>query len=831
MLHGLTEERLDAFLQLFDTVYFDEAHHVPASTWNRVFTRLKGLRVAGFTATPFRLDGERVPGKIIYQFPLHQAQEQGYFRKINFIAIDEPDTSVADREIAKRAVTQLRLDRNAGLQHILLARAGTKLRAERLYHEIYRDIAPDLSPVLIHSGVKQRRTLLKEIHTGQHKIIVCVDMFGEGFDMPALKIAAMHDIQKSLAITLQFTGRFTRSQPGLGSATLVANLGDAKVQDAIEDLYAEDADWNALIPQLSARANLAHIELSEFIERMQPAGQNRGAFDLGMLRPKTSTVIYQAAGFSPKLYRKVIRRSSKVHRTWISHDRDMCVFITATALPIDWAHIKEVNDEIWDLFILYHDRESGLLFIHSSQTSTLHNSLANAVTKSRAKLISGEQMFRALSGFSRLVFQNVGLYGRGKLRFRMYTGYDVSEAISPLTQAGTMKSNIFGVGYERGHRGSIGVSYKGRLWSMTSSSIPEWQNWCQKVATKVLDHRIQTDGFLAHTLVPTEIHAFPDSPILSILMPDEWLFAPADIRIAANLTILSADSVGVSSWIRHSSQQVDLVLALGENTTETFTMEWSQHGFQVLQTSGIPITIDVGDGTVRAAEYFTDNPPVLFLPNGSEVRGSRLLAYPKQLPHLFDTNQVRVLDWQGIPLRFESKWKNGVLRQASVQGRLIEDRLRSENTFVIDDDDAGEAADVVEILQGEQEILFRLYHCKYAHGQEPGVRMADLYEVCGQAIRSSRLVSNPEALLQHLERRDSAPLLNGRPTRFEKGDASALRKLRRRIDRFRSRFEIAIVQPGLSRAALTPEAATVLAAADSYVRELIDTPLVVYASK
>lgn len=830
MLQLLTDQSLDAFIQLFDTVYFDEAHHVPASTWKRVFSRLGSQRTAGFTATPFRLDGERVPGKIIYQFPLRQAQEHGYFRKINFVAVDEPDTAVADREIATKAIEQLRSDRAAGLQHVLLARAANKMRAEHLFEHIYCEIAPDLSPVLIHSGVKQRRALMKAVRDGAHQIIVCVDMFGEGFDMPALKIAAMHDIHKSLAITLQFTGRFTRTDRRFGSATLIANVGDSRVQEAIEELYSEDADWNLLIPELSARANVGHVELSEFLDQMQTVGPDQGAFDLGMLRPKTSTVIYRAPRFSPRLYRNALRRQSKVHRAWISRDRDLCVFITATALPIDWASVKEVNDEVWDLFVLLYDKDRELLYIHSSQKSTLHGALANAVTENRAQLISGEQMFRALSGFSRLVFQNVGLYGRGKMRFRMFTGYDVSEAISPITQAGSVKSNIFGVGYENGRRGSIGVSYKGRLWSMTSSSIPEWRKWCQSVATKVLDERIETDGFLAHTLVPSEIDALPVSPILAVLMPDEWLFAPDEIRLNANLTAFPVDAVSPSSWNRISPQQVELIIAFGENLTINFDMQWSQRGFQVRQTTRIPVTIDLGEGAISVAEHLTANPPILLLANGSEVRGARLLAYPEQLPHLFDVNQVRVINWQGVPLRFESKWKNGVMRPASVQGRLIEERIQCENTFVIDDDDAGEAADVVEILQGEHEVLFRLYHCKYAHGQEPGVRTADLYEVCGQAIRSSRLISNPEALLQHLERRETKGLLNGRPTRFEKGDVNGLRKLRRRIDRFRSKFEIAIVQPGLSRVALTPEAATVLAAADGFVREFTGTPLVVYAS-
>lgn len=111
------------------------------------------------------------------------------------------------------------------------------------------------------------------------------------------------------------------------------------------------------------------------------------------------------------------------------------------------------------------------------------------------------------------------------------------------------------------------------------------------------------------------------------------------------------------------------------------------------------------------------------------------------------------------------------------RGRLIEERVLSESSLAIDD--AGEAADVVEILQGEHEVLFRLYHCKYAHSDKPGVRMADLYEECGQAIRSSRRIGNPEALLLHLERRETGTLLNGRPKRFEKGEVNALRKLGR----------------------------------------------------
>ena len=54
------------------------------------------------------------------------------------------------------------------------------------------------------------------LQNGEAHIVVCVDMFGEGFDQPNFKIAALHDPKKGLAVTLQFIGRFTRVGDGNG---------------------------------------------------------------------------------------------------------------------------------------------------------------------------------------------------------------------------------------------------------------------------------------------------------------------------------------------------------------------------------------------------------------------------------------------------------------------------------------------------------------------------------------------------------------------------------------------------------------------------------------
>src|SRR5205807_6230356 len=123
-------------------------------------------------------------------------------------------------------------------------------------HETYTHLAPEFCPILVHSkqSIEERRASMQMLNDRKTRVVVCVDMLGEGFDLPELKIAALHDVHKSLAVTLQFTGRFTRDQANVGDATIVANVADARVEEALEALYGEDPDWNLLLRQLTEEA-------------------------------------------------------------------------------------------------------------------------------------------------------------------------------------------------------------------------------------------------------------------------------------------------------------------------------------------------------------------------------------------------------------------------------------------------------------------------------------------------------------------------------------------------------------------------------------------------
>lgn len=85
----------------FDTVLVDEAHHVPAKTWEQILVNMNAAKQVLFTATPFRLDRKEIKGEMIYTYPLSMAYNDGIFGEIEYIPIDEAPNK--DYLIAKRA--------------------------------------------------------------------------------------------------------------------------------------------------------------------------------------------------------------------------------------------------------------------------------------------------------------------------------------------------------------------------------------------------------------------------------------------------------------------------------------------------------------------------------------------------------------------------------------------------------------------------------------------------------------------------------------------------------------------------------------------------------
>lgn len=276
------------FAQHCSHLFIDEAHHVEAPTWSLFKKSFENSRIVQFTATPFREDGKQLEGKIIFRYPLHKAQEEEYFRPIKFETVHIYDKADADKAIADKAVVCLRANLASG--QVLMARVSTVKRAKQVF-QLYSQHA-DLSPIEMHTGLsaKARESATKKLLSGEARIVVCVDMLGEGFDLPELKIAAFHDIRKSLAVTLQLAGRFTRVKAGLGDATFIANVADVDVQQELKKLYTQDPDWNRLLPELSEQLIGSEIASQEFIANFDDFPTE---LSLQAVKPATSAVIYR----------------------------------------------------------------------------------------------------------------------------------------------------------------------------------------------------------------------------------------------------------------------------------------------------------------------------------------------------------------------------------------------------------------------------------------------------------------------------------------------------------------------------------------------------------
>src|SRR6185437_13538002 len=128
--------------------------------------------------------------------------------------------------------------------------------------------------------------------------IICVNMLGEGFDLPALKVAAIHSPHKSLAATLQFIGRFARTGGAqIGGATFHAIPSD--IQIATEQLYQEDAAWQTMIINLSETAVAEEIATREVLDTFAMQGHRMEANDelsLYAIRPAHHAKVFRTSG-------------------------------------------------------------------------------------------------------------------------------------------------------------------------------------------------------------------------------------------------------------------------------------------------------------------------------------------------------------------------------------------------------------------------------------------------------------------------------------------------------------------------------------------------------
>lgn len=843
MVADSPEEQQRKMSAMCSHLFIDEAHHVKARSWERFARNFQASRVIQFTATPFRNDQQRLDGKVIFNFSLKKAQEQGYYKKINFIPVREYDTQAADALIADVAVQKLREDREKGLNHILMARCQSKARAEEIF-VLYAEHL-DLNPVCIHSGTTKRKETLSNIVAKKHQIIICVDMLGEGFDLPELKIAAFHDVRKSLPITLQYSGRFTRTKydEKLGDATFIANIADLQVQEALEQLYAQDADWNLLLSSLSSGEVENVMSYEELLSGFANLAESSVPFQ--NIKSALSAVVYKnhSQAWNPNNFKQGIANYNdydfKFHD--INESKKLLVIVHARKTEIEWGKFNDIYQLIWHVIIVYWDATNNLLFIHSSDKSGLYQKLAKAIIGDSAEIINEVDVFKAFHGINRVTLKNVGLkeFLGKQIRFRMSVGTDVEEALSLAEKQKGQKAFVVGTGYENGCKVSIGCSYKGRIWSLLKGDLNQFMVWCQGIGEKLIDEQIDPNQILRETLIPEliierplgfpvwidwheEIYHHLETKYVFKMDGRTYDLSTSELR-------LSKPSVDGAMYFNFVTDDESLVyeIRLFEKTVEGNKIP----EYHIVNHAGKDVEVLFGTKAMLLQDFFHEYPPTLWFADGSALTGNNFVEL-KNVIKPYPKDNIIAWDWSGVNLKKESQHVSPKL-DTSIQYKVIQKLMETDVDIVYDDDYAGEVADVITIKQYSNKLKVCLYHLKYAQGGKVSNRIDNFYEVNGQTQKSIHWkYKKGNEFIGHLLRRVTKTRKDAQCSRLEKGTRQELEKLlliaKKEIP---IEWEIFIVQPGASKATISDEILTLLGVSENYLMEIAGIKLHVITSE
>jgi superfamily II DNA or RNA helicase len=841
LLTDFSAQQKEILNNSFSHFFVDEAHHSEAKTWKELINRFDKEKVFLFTATPFRNDGQSLQGKQIFNFSLRKAQEQKYYKQINYLPIREYNKDLADKKIAEKAIEQLRADRADGFNHFVMARCKDKVRAREVF-EYYKDY-DEFNPVLVYTGIAGLGNKIEAIKRGEHSIIVCVNMLGEGFDLPNLKIAAIHDERQSLPITLQFIGRFTRtSYDQLGNASFITNIAYPPIHEELDQLYARNSDWNLLLPRLSANATEKELNIKAFLENFDNLSDSIIPFQ--QINPAMSTVIFQSAvdTWYPSNWESGFPGISGYEHIFSRHSNDTLIIILGKIEKVEWGRFETVHNLQWDLVVVHWDLKPNInrVFLNTSIKGFSGASLMEAIFGTgNTTQISGMNVFRIFHNVNRLSLFNVGTRrGIGQdVTFQSYYGKGVQDGIRELEQGTLIKNNIFGVGYKEGEKVSLGCSVKGKIWSYQRGNLDELTKWCRDIGEIVSDNSIDPNVVLQHTLAIEKLQQRPNvMPILIDWNPEMYENIENKYSLLINgvnfdFAFVELNLMNASVDINHSlkfaieteneSVQFEIEIGLSQATNEPY--------YKVNQLTNQNCTIQYGNKSESLVSFFQDTTPTIWFADGSQLFGN-LYVKLKVQPDVISDELIIADNWTGVDIRKESQDIAPYI-QDSIQYYFIE-KIKEDFQIIYDDDGKGEIADIIGINDSDTVIDIHLFHLKYAKNGVISNDIDNFYQVCGQAEKSLKWKHKEgREFFNHLFKRKTKTLGGNSCSRIIKGTEDDLENLLNQAKWTKAmRFHIYIVQPSLSKANPSNDILLLLGNVQHYLATVGNIELKVYCS-
>jgi hypothetical protein len=570
---------------------------------------------------------------------------------------------------------------------------------------------------------------------------------------------------------------------------------------------------------------------------------HRSKIPFQSLKPALSTVVYKnhTEGWFPGNFSAGIPNVDDLDYLFPSLNREKTtlVIITGKKESLDWGVSKDIYDILWTLYVIHWDTKSNLLFINGSDNAGLYRELAEAIIGEQAEIINKINIFKAFYKIERVRLQNVGLkefLGRNK-SFSMHTGYDIEKALELADKEGSEKAFVFGTGFEDGVKVSLGCSYKGRIWSHSKGDIQQLVEWCSAVGKKLIRTDIDPNTLLKETLMSSAMSKRPQ--VLPFAVDwDEAVFLEPETKVSFVINSIPYPLYQAELNLIDPSESGDLLFEL---VTPDYRLRFKQvfynngkfDDFKIVKLGATSPSCKVTMGRREwpLEEFLHENPVIWWFVDGSVLIGNDYTALKHLIPS-YPKEQILGRSWDGINLSKESQ-KIDPKETDSIQYKIIEELKSGDFDIIYDDDYSGEIADIITLKQYDEYINVQLYHLKFAKSGSVARRIDDLYEVCGQAMKSVNWkFKESKEFFGHLLRREIKKRGDKSCSRIELGSKDKLaffREIARK--RYPVEFEIFIIQPGLSSTNPSNDQLSLLGVASSYLKSKGNINLTVIGSQ
>lgn len=241
--------RLDSGLTPPNLIIIDEAHHAAARSYRAILEAYPKAYVVGLTATPKRTDGRGLDdlfNELVLGPSVSFLMERGYLSPYRLVA---PPSSLNLEGVHRRAGDFARGELSAAVerstimgdavehyQKFVQSRSNGRpptclvycVSRQHAHHveEAYRAAGIDAAYCAADLSRGRRNAIVAGFRTGRPAVIVSVDLFGEGLDVPGLSAVQLLRPTESLTLHLQQIGRALRVEKGKEYAMILDHVGN-----------------------------------------------------------------------------------------------------------------------------------------------------------------------------------------------------------------------------------------------------------------------------------------------------------------------------------------------------------------------------------------------------------------------------------------------------------------------------------------------------------------------------------------------------------------------------------------------------------------------------